>query len=87
MCTLSGLAVALAWLASWIILARVMGLIFPMPEVRKLPQGVIPSRLGGEEAASLLRSEPQRPHESQRPQVKYGRLLAGEAFELGEDED
>ena len=77
-CRLASSVVALAWLASWIVLARVMGLIFPMPEVGKIP---IPARSGEEAATSLLRGEVQR------PQVGHGRMVAGEAFELGDDED
>ena len=78
LCRLSVSAVALAWLASWIILARVMGLIIPMPEMGKIP---LPTRTGGEESTFLLRAEVQR------PQLGYGRIIAGEAFELGDDED
>ena len=78
LCRLCSSAVALAWLASWIFFARVMGLIFPMPEMGKVPVLV---ETGREESASLLRLEVQR------PQVGYGRMVAGEAFELGDDED
>ncbi len=49
-----------------------------MPEVGKIP---IPARSGEEAATSLLRGEVQR------PQVGRGRMVAGEAFELGDDED
>ena len=51
-----------------------------MPEVGKLPIAWAGQRGEGEEARSLLRSEVRR------PQVGYGRIVAGEAFELGEDE-
>ena len=78
LCLLSSLAVTLAWLASWIVFARVMGLIFPMPEMGKIP--VVRRSDQGEEA-SLLRPGVQQ------PQIGYGRVVAGEAFELGDDED
>ena len=57
-----------------------------MPDIQRLPR----VSTGGEEGQSLLRNEHRisAPQEVVRPQVKYGRLVAGEAFELGdEDED
>lgn len=86
LCILTTTTVTLAWLASWIILFRVMGLIVPMPEVGA---DVRPVRTdgSGEEGRSLLRSDPVKPPEVERPQVKWGRMVAGEAFELGGDDD
>ncbi|ORY20907.1 hypothetical protein BCR39DRAFT_554474 [Naematelia encephala] len=87
-CYLSSAAVALAWLGSWIILARVLGLIFPMPEMGGKLSPILSSGTGvadGQgENRSLLRSEQVR---VERPQVQWGRMVAGEAFELGGDDD
>jgi hypothetical protein len=60
-----------------------MGLIFPMPDLGKVSVVVAETPIG-EENRSLLRSQPA---EVVKPQVKWGRVLAGEAFELGDDED
>ena len=63
-------------------------MVFPMPDVKRLPvdRGTIGTSGEGE---SLLRSNARNgvKQETARPQVKYGRLVAGEAFELGDDED
>lgn len=86
LCLLTTTTVTLAWLASWIILFRVMGLIVPMPEVGAEIRPVRADRQG-EEGRSLLRSEPVKAAEVVRPQMKWGRMVAGEAFELGGDDD
>jgi hypothetical protein len=101
LCFLSGNIVFLSWFSAWIILARVLGLIFPMPEMEGLPTLPIVPRgnsnpqpaTGGGERASLLRT-PTSPvavqvqtQTPERPQVKWGRMVAGEAFELGDAED
>jgi hypothetical protein len=99
LCFLSGNIVFLSWLSAWIILARVLGLIFPMPEMRGLPTLPIvpqggsnpqPATQGGERA-SLLRTSTSpvaaQVQIPERPQVKWGRMVAGEAFELGDAED
>ncbi|ORX34004.1 hypothetical protein BD324DRAFT_637992 [Kockovaella imperatae] len=81
LCVIASVTISIAWMASWIILWRIMGLAFPMPEV-----GRTPSFTGTDEERSLLRSG-EMPAPAPRPQVKYGRLVAGEVFELGDDED
>jgi hypothetical protein len=63
----------LAWLGAWIVFARLLGIVFPLPDMIK-PKPITGGR-GQGEGTSLL-----------RPQVKYGRLVAGEAFELGDDD-
>lgn len=84
LCIATGTTVSLAWLASWIILFRVMGLVVPMPEMGTVATS---SRGAGEESQSLLRSGPVEAVKVERPQVKWGRIIAGEAFELGDDGD
>lgn len=43
---------------------------------------------GSEESQRLLRNEHDAGGNPEaRPQVKWGRMVAGEAFELGDDED
>lgn len=71
-------------MASWLILARVIGLIVPVPELGKAVLPIV-DHASGEEGRSLLRSEPVPA--AARPQVGWGRIVAGEAFELGDDED
>lgn len=86
LCITTTTAVTLGWMASWVILARVIGLIVPMPELGKavnLASAASPTDRG-EEGMSLLRSEPVPPA---RPQMGWGRIVAGEAFELGSDDD
>jgi hypothetical protein len=56
-----------------------------MPDVSKLASMPVSTSRGGEEGRSLLRDT--NAVEVVRPQVKYGRMVAGEAFELGDDED
>jgi hypothetical protein len=96
-CFLSGSIVFLSWLSAWIVLGRVLGLIFPMPDMSSgaptLPvsNSYLPQRQGtGDESTSLLHA-PKAPSNPEagpsRPQVKYGRIVAGEAFELGDDEE
>ncbi|KAK4686526.1 hypothetical protein P7C73_g3613, partial [Tremellales sp. Uapishka_1] len=75
-CLLSSTVIALSWLASWIMFARILGLVFPLPQMK------IPVAVHTEEERGLLAPPP-----IVRPQVKYGRIVAGEAFELGEDDD
>ena len=90
-------------MASWLKLARVLGLIFPMPEMGKLPVSPLTVDRGrGEEGQSLLRSDHQHPPPSGLggsdefgsageaptwPQMKWGRMVAGEAFELDDVDD
>jgi len=61
-----------------------MGLVVPIPEMSPV---AAPSRGPGEESRSLLRSSPVERVRVERPQVKWGRIIAGEAFELGDDGD
>jgi hypothetical protein len=71
-------------MASWIILFRVMGLVVPMPDVAQVntaPKGT------GTETTSLLRSGPVDTVKVERPKVGWGRIVAGEAFKLGDDEE
>ncbi|KAL1407264.1 hypothetical protein Q8F55_006682 [Vanrija albida] len=90
LCQLSAVAIVLAWLASWILFARVLGLMFPMPSAIGWREAAAERREqeAGEEGRGLLaRPAPAASPEVQRPQVKYGRIVAGEAFELGDDEE
>ncbi|WOO85109.1 uncharacterized protein LOC62_06G008606 [Vanrija pseudolonga] len=87
LCMLSAAAITMAWFASWILFARVLGLMFPMPSVG-WQRAAAARRVeeAGEEGRGLLEAaEPAVP--APRPQVKYGRIVAGEAFELGDEED
>jgi len=87
-CFLTTTTVTLAWLGSWLILARLLGLIFPMPDVNKLTIIADVTSRNGEEGRSLLRDTAPAPvEEVARPQVTWGRMVAGEAFELGGDDD
>jgi hypothetical protein len=99
-CNLSLLILSLSWTSAWLALARAVNLIFPMPGASVKPTIAVPA-LGHPRALSGGRGEGQPllagstarsgeaggREEVQRPQVKYGRLVAGEAFELGDDED
>lgn len=76
-----------------------MGLVVPLPEMDRIPRLVESGRTGregdGEEGRSLLRSadrstlrnEDRSNGKGERPQVKWGRMVAGEAFELGGEDD
>nr|XP_031858213.1 uncharacterized protein CI109_006356 [Kwoniella shandongensis]KAA5525285.1 hypothetical protein CI109_006356 [Kwoniella shandongensis] len=115
-CYLSWTVVTLSWIASWLMLGRVVGLIFPMPDVATLPPILTTAMseeeedvLGmgrEEERRSLLRTSPSiaNPYgggestntvataadgngKGKRPQVGWGRIVAGEAFELGDADD
>ncbi|OXH25727.1 hypothetical protein J009_05441 [Cryptococcus neoformans] len=89
-CYASWTIITLAWTASWIILKRIMGLIFPMPEVKLL---VSEQRSGDREEAALLGQNKGKKAATvdvkpvDRPRYGWGRVVAGEAFELGEDEE
>jgi hypothetical protein len=101
LCIASCTAISLAWLASWLILARVMGLIFPMPNIglvsgsgsgSGLGSGLHQAASGEGETQSLLRhahthAPPPPPPAPERPKMKWGRMVAGEAFELGGEDD
>jgi hypothetical protein len=86
LCLATMALVTLGWVASWLILARVLGLLFPMPEL-----GAVFERKDDEPSSSGAETQrllaPQAQSESTRPQVKWGRLVAGEAFELGDEDD
>lgn len=75
-CYLSFGAITLSWIGAWIVFARLLGLIFPLPDVSTRRSLSVPTPHQGHEGTSLL-----------RPQVGYGRIVAGEAFELGGDDD
>ncbi|KAK8847530.1 hypothetical protein IAR55_005388 [Kwoniella newhampshirensis] len=105
LCYLSWTVVTLSWTASWLMLGRVVGLIFPMPEVDKVTPVLVSTTPAAdeEERRSLLRPPTTRnPYEGgvegvgtssrsqgpgKRPQVGWGRIVAGEAFELGDADD
>ena len=78
-CRVASCTVALSWIASWIVLCRVMGLIFPMPEVGTLSSSALVKR--GDESTPLLRGD------AARLTSGYEHIMAGAAFELGDDED
>jgi len=59
-----------------------------MPDVNKLTIIADVTSRNGEEGRSLLRDTAPAPvEEVARPQVTWGRMVAGEAFELGGDDD
>ncbi|ODO08618.1 hypothetical protein L198_00350 [Cryptococcus wingfieldii CBS 7118] len=90
LCTASVVVVTLAWAAGWIGLKRIMGLVFPLADIKPSVVGDAEGARGaGEEAVSLLSKKRTQSNENEirRPQVGWGRIVAGEAFELGEDED
>ena len=61
-----------------------MGLVVPMPDVAQVAKA---TKGIEEESMSLLRSEPVVSVKIERPKLGWGRILAGEAFELGNEED
>jgi len=80
-CLLSLTVITLSWVGAWIVFSRLLGIVFPLPEMKaKAIRTGYASGPGGE-GTSLLQSG------SRRPQVGYGRIVAGEAFELGDDGD
>ncbi|WVQ83187.1 hypothetical protein IAT38_005326 [Cryptococcus sp. DSM 104549] len=94
LCVHSWTVITLAWLAGWLVLGRVMGLIFPMPDVNKVAPviGLDDGEGGIEEREALLGKKgkakgTQENEVGARPQVGWGRIVAGEAFELGDDDD
>lgn len=90
LCLSTATAITLSWLAAWVLLGRLIGLVVPTPEVDTVPpvaSSLDRSEASGEESRSLLRSKPAKPAQPVRPKMGWGRLVAGEAFELGEDED
>ncbi|KAE8540428.1 hypothetical protein D1P53_003374 [Cryptococcus gattii VGV] len=90
-CYASWTIITLAWTASWIILKRIIGLIFPMPQVKSLVSEHGPG--DREEAALLGQNKGKRAVTADvesvidRPRYGWGRVVAGEAFELGDEED
>lgn len=78
-CYLSFSVITLSWIAAWVVFARLLGIVFPLPHVDGGGSRIPPvESTRGHEGTSLLRP---------RPQVGYGRIVAGEAFELGDDDD
>jgi hypothetical protein len=96
-CIVSFGIISLAWLAAWIVFGRVLGLVFPVPTFGAggssvgtgSGSGSGRSGTGGVdgEAQSLLAHPHPSRNEVRRPQVGWGRIVAGEAFELGDDDD
>lgn len=93
-CILSFGVISMSWLGAWIVFGRLLGLVFPLPDLGPLSGsgsgsgnkwggggGARSRGTGTEEGRSLLSDPPVR------PQVGWGRMVAGEAFELGEEDD
>ena len=82
-CILSFTIISLAWMGAWIVFTRLLGIVFPLSgmvlsRTIDVPR---PTLAEGGEGSRLLGNRPVR------PQVGYGRIVAGEAFELGGDDD
>ena len=92
-CLLSFGVISLSWIGAWIVFGRLLGLVFPIPDLglsstNQFRVGVLPGRRTGSgsgagtgEGSSLLGGS------GTRPQVGWGRIVAGEAFELGDEDD
>ncbi|WWC86781.1 uncharacterized protein L201_001660 [Kwoniella dendrophila CBS 6074] len=102
LCQLGITVVTLSWIGSWLLLTRIMGLIFPITKIESFtPSRNIPSASDNEENRAL--SSDSRPAEEARPSKKgkgkvnykgkssqnhgWERVTAGEEFELGSEED
>lgn len=77
-CLLSFTVITLAWVGAWIVFSRLLGIVFPLPHIS--PKSIDAGSLG--EGSRLLAKTQIR-----RPQVGYGRIVAGEAFELGDEDE
>ncbi|RXK40943.1 hypothetical protein M231_01791 [Tremella mesenterica] len=86
-CFLSTTVITLAWFASWLFFARLLGLVFPMPDMDRLPVLQSHSNSNVPEARPLLRNIPESRPTPEHPKMGWGRIVAGEAFELGEAEE
>ncbi|KAL7420060.1 hypothetical protein Q5752_005025 [Cryptotrichosporon argae] len=104
-CALTCLAVGAAWAASAIVLARIAGVVVPVPSLARpahasayasaqasAQASAHASGHGsgeGEDVEPLLgtASAPADPDAGPAAREAYGRLVAGEAFELGDDDD
>lgn len=73
-------------MGAWIIFSRLLGVIFPLPEMKTKAGARLHASTRGDEGTSLLQSARAGQAQGSRPQVGYGRIVAGEAFELGDDE-
>jgi len=80
-CLLSFTVIALAWAGAWIVFSRLLGIVFPLPDITPKVTVDVTSSGDGEGSRLLARSQVRR------PQVGYGRIVAGEAFELGDDDE
>jgi hypothetical protein len=67
-------------LGAWIVFTRLLRIVFPLPKMGLSKSHDVPAERGGEGSRLLGR-------ETVRPQVGYGRIVAGEAFELGGEDD
>jgi len=80
-CLLSFTVIALAWVGAWIVFSRLLGIVFPLPDITPKIASNDGSSGDGEGSRLLPRSQVRR------PQVGYGRIVAGEAFELGDEDE
>nr|XP_019047028.1 hypothetical protein I302_03635 [Kwoniella bestiolae CBS 10118]OCF25958.1 hypothetical protein I302_03635 [Kwoniella bestiolae CBS 10118] len=93
LCQLGKTVVTLSWIGSWILLARLMGLIFPISHLGNIVRPVRSSIEGREgENEALLNTPSTRNERGDKAKGKskqgWQRVTAGEEFELGsEDED
>jgi hypothetical protein len=81
-CLLSMIVITLSWTGAWIVFSRLLGIVFPVPDLLLLKPKLDPSGTASGEGSRLL-ARGQRG----RPQVGYGRIVAGEAFELGDEDE
>jgi hypothetical protein len=82
-CLLSFTVITLAWVGAWIVFSRLLGIVFPLPDITPKLSNDNLSSGDGEDSRLLARSQVQ----GRRPQVGYGRIVAGEAFELGDEDE
>ncbi|WVN89340.1 uncharacterized protein L203_104563 [Cryptococcus depauperatus CBS 7841] len=92
LCWSSRIVITLAWATNWLVLGRIMGLVFPMPEVATLKpiMDVDTNALGRSmEAQSLLKKNRGKygQMEGKKPHLGWERIVAGEAFELGSTDE
>ncbi|WVR04728.1 hypothetical protein IAU60_001739 [Kwoniella sp. DSM 27419] len=100
LCTLGWVVITVSWLATWLLLVRLLGLVFPSPTtgLKFTPLSAGPK--AGEEGRALLGASGSRRvagdsdvDEADMPAAQRGksrgwqRVTAGEEFELGSDEE
>nr|XP_019008357.1 uncharacterized protein I206_06916 [Kwoniella pini CBS 10737]OCF47138.1 hypothetical protein I206_06916 [Kwoniella pini CBS 10737] len=94
LCQLGITVVTLSWVGSWLLLSRIMGLIFPITAVKIILPRQGSAGISGhlEENRALLNTpspiKPNKPKDrKEKKQKGWQRVTAGEEFELGSDDD